>query len=115
MINYAKTPCDECPWRRDVKPGKFPPERYIALASTAYDLAWTIFACHRSKVGHEITCAGYVLQSSAHNMRLRLSGQRLDDVSSPFPLFANYREMAIANGVDPTHPALDHCREDGQR
>jgi Family of unknown function (DUF6283) len=114
-MNYAKTPCDECPWRRDVPPGKFPPQRFIALASTAYDLAMTIFACHRSKVGHEIVCAGYLMQQSAHNLRLRLSRQSFDDVSSPVALFDDYREMAVANGVDPTHRALDQCREDGQR
>jgi hypothetical protein len=115
MINYAKTPCDECPWRRDVRPGKFPPQRFIALAHTAYDLATMVFACHRSKPGHEITCAGYLLQQGAHNLTLRMSRQLFDDVSSPFALFDNYHEMAVANGVDPTHRALDHCRKDGQR
>ena len=79
---YAKNPCAECPWRRDVPPGKFPPERFIALAHTAYDLAGHVFACHQW---------------------------------TPIPLFADYRKMAIANGVPRSHHCLRNCRTDGQR
>lgn len=114
-MNHAKIPCAECPWRRDVAPGKFPPERFEALASTAYDLAGTVFACHMSKEGGEFACAGFVLQSSAHNFRCRMARMPFDDVKSPYPLFNTYREMAIANGVDEDDPSLRNCRDDGQR
>jgi hypothetical protein len=114
-MKHAKIPCAECPWRTDVPVGKFPPVRFETLASTSYDLAGTVFACHMSKEGGEFACAGFVLQSSAHNMRCRLAGMPFDDVKSPHPLFETYREMAIANGVDEDSPALDNCRDDGQR
>ena len=110
-MKHAKIPCAECPWRTDVPVGKFLPERYVALASTAYDMAGTVFACHMSKDGGAFACAGFILQSSAYNFRCRAP---FDDVRSPYPLFETYRELAIANGVDEDEPALRNCRDDGQ-
>jgi hypothetical protein len=114
-MKHATKPCSECPWRTDVLTGKFPPERFEELASTAYDLAGTVFACHMSREGGEFACAGFILQSSVHNMRCRLARTSFDDVKSPYPLFDTYREMAVANGVDEDSPYLDRCRDDGQR
>jgi hypothetical protein len=112
-LPYCKKPCAECPWRTDVKPGKFPVERFRVLAPTAYDMARNIFACHMSREGGEVACAGFVLQQGAHNLSLRMARQRFD-VSSAAPLYDNYREMAIANGVDESDPWLTRCRTDGQ-
>lgn len=113
-MKHAVTPCAECPWRKDVAPGKFPPDRYIELARTAYDMARSVFACHMGKEDGLFACAGFVLQSSAHNLSCRQAGMPFQDVRSPYPLFRTYREVAIANGVRPGHPALTHCRDDGQ-
>jgi hypothetical protein len=113
-IKYAVMPCKNCPWRTDVPPGEFPPERYIALAHTAYDMARQVFACHKSPEGEEHACAGFLLQSSAHNLTLRLAGHAFD-VKSHHPLYPNYRALAVANGVPADHPALSRCRDDGQR
>ena len=113
-LPHAVTPCAECPWRRDVPTGKFSAERFIALASTAYDLAGTVFACHMSKEEKEFACAGYLKQSAAHNMRVRMAHLDLSKIKSPFKLFKTYRAMAIANGVPRNHPALRDCRDDGQ-
>lgn len=112
-MKYIKTTCTECPWRKDVAPGRFPPERFIALAPCAYDLARTVFACHKSPVGEEFACAGFLLQSAGHNLSVRMARHAFD-VSSPHELFGNYPDMAIANGVDPDDPALRNCRIDGQ-
>jgi hypothetical protein len=114
-MNHAKVPCAECPWRRDVSTGKFPPERFRALAHCAYDLARPIFACHMSKDGGEFACAGFLLQASIHNLGVRMSRQDFSHVRSPYPLYETYREMAVANGVDSDDPALRNCRDDGQR
>lgn len=114
-MKHAVTPCAECPWRLDVPVGKFPPERFEALAGTAYDLAGTVFACHMSKEGGKFACAGFLLQSSVHNFACRMSRLTFENVRSPYPLFETYREMAIANGVDEDHPALRDCRDDGRR
>lgn len=97
-VPYMPSPCRECPWRRDVKPGKFTDSRFRALASTAYDLAVGIFTCHMSKETAPVACAGFILQQGAHNLTLRLARQRFE-VSTSVPLFRTYREMAIANGV----------------
>ena len=114
-MKHANIPCAECPWRTDVPVGKFPPERYVALAGTAYDMAGTVFACHMSHDGGEFACAGFILQSSAHNLSCRMSREMFDGVRSPYPLFGTYRELAVANGVPEDHPALMDCRDDGQR
>lgn len=112
-LPYMPSPCRECPWRRDVKPGKFTAARFQALARTAYDMATTIFACHMSKEGGEVACAGFVLQQGAHNLSLRMARQRFE-VSASMALFTTYRNMAIANGVRPSDPCLRDCRDDGQ-
>lgn len=112
-IPYCKRPCAECPWRTDVPARKFPISRFRALAESAYDLARMIFACHMSKEGGEVVCAGYILSQGAHNLSLRLSKQKFN-VSSDAPLHPNYRAMAIANGLKPNDPMLRNCRDDGQ-
>jgi len=114
-MEYARKPCPECPWRRDVEPGRFTAERFRALAHTAYDMSMHIFACHKSPEGREFACAGFLLRSSAHNMSVRLARQNFEDVISPWPLYTSYRELAVANGVDPRDPVLRPCRNDGQR
>jgi hypothetical protein len=115
-MNYARKPCDECPWRIDVPCGKFPPERFQSLASTAVDMAMTLFACHKSPAGKEFPCAGATIRQP-HNLRLRLlaSAGEIDPEKvsdGGFVLFANYWEMAVANGVPPLHPSLRGVRCD---
>lgn len=108
-LPHCKRTCPECPWRRDVAPGKFPPERFIALAPTAYDMATTVFACHLSPEGKEFACAGAVLRTD-HNFRLRLAGIDRRTIQADGPLFETFREMAEANGGLSRHPALRECR-----
>jgi hypothetical protein len=115
MTRYQTQPCAECPWRTDVVPGRFPPERFRDLAATAYDLAVAQFACHMSPEGAEFGCAGFVLRGAAHNLGARLAARvgrlRLGEIASPYPLHASYRAMAVANGVDPDDRALAACRD----
>lgn len=112
-MKYIGTPCAECPWRKDVAPGRFPPERFQVLADCARDISLMIFACHKSPPGGEFACAGFLLQQGGHNLAVRLARERFH-VSSPYPLHPNYRAMAIANGLDEYDPALRNCRDDGQ-
>lgn len=118
MKLYQRKPCEACPWRRDVTPGQFSVERFTILAETAWDMAIVQFACHKSPEGEEFGCAGWVLQSSAHNYGARMAASRgvlnPAEISSPYPLYETYRAMAIANGVPPDEPALVPCRDDGQ-
>lgn len=111
---YCKRPCSDCPWRVDAA-GIFPAEAFRHSASTAYDLASNVFACHQSGAEKPRTCAGFLLRGADHNMAVRLGRMRgdvkddLDD--GGHELHTSYRAMAIANGVDPDDPVLERCRE----
>lgn len=113
-LHHPKKPCGECPWRTDVEPGRFPADRYRALACTGEDMAQRLFACHKSADGRETVCAGFLLRGGVHNLTLRLAyarGEISPDVSDGgYPLFDDYRAMAIANGVAATDPALQKVR-----
>jgi hypothetical protein len=118
-LPHRKVACAECPWRRSNPPGKFPPERYIALANTTVDMSMRIFACHMAKEDKPATCAGWLQMASAHNfaVRMAMSTGRLD-LSELVPitgLYETYREMAVANGVAGDDPALARVRDDAQR
>lgn len=100
----------------DVEPGRFEPERFRALARTCYDMAPTVFTCHKSVPGADIVCAGFLLSESAyHNLTVRM-GMRTGSIdfdlisNGGFKLFDYYREMAEANGVDSDDPVLGPCR-----
>lgn len=110
---YRRTPCPTCPWRRDAPLGAFPPEVYRHSAHTAHDAADRMFGCHSSTPRRPSTCAGFILRSP-HNLMLRLAviRGRIDPskVSSPVPLYTDYVEMAVRNGVPADDPALALCR-----
>lgn len=114
-INRPAKPCAECPWRRDVRPGRFPPERFAALAASAYDMNNMIFTCHKTSVDKPLACAGFLLRGAVHNFSIRMAlAQRELDLAgvsdAGLPLFDCYRDMAVANGVDPDDPVLKPCR-----
>lgn len=109
-----RRPCAECPWRRDVPIGHFPPERFQALAHTAYDLSTRVFTCHKSAEDHPIVCAGFLSRGAEHNLSVRLAYARgqLDPAvrAGDIPLYEDYRAMAVANGVPLDDPSLQACR-----
>ena len=105
-------PCANCPWRLDVAPGEFPAERYRALAASAEDMSRVIFTCHKS-AEIDVACAGFLARGADHNLSIRLAYMgRLErrDRSGGLALHADYRAMAIADGVAPDDPALRGCR-----
>jgi hypothetical protein len=110
---YRRKPCQGCPWRKDTV-GSFPSEAFVHSASTAYDMATHMFGCHESGTVKPATCAGFLLRGADHNLAARIgyiTGKYKHDISSDgLSLHVNYRAMAVANGVDPNHPALEHCR-----
>lgn len=100
-----KKTCRECPWKVSNPPGKFPPERYAALASTAdrsHGFPQKVFACHMTPEGGERACAGFVIVVSRDNVSLRLAvsqGQfKPDEIEADDELYGSYAEMAAANG-----------------
>jgi hypothetical protein len=118
MLHARKTPCAECPWRKDVKTGHFPPEAYERLANTNYDMADKIFQCHDTTDETPLVCAGFLERGADHNMTVRVAYMRGEiekkDRSGGHKLFDNYVEMAIANGVDPDNPVLKSCRHNSE-
>jgi hypothetical protein len=112
---YRRSPCEQCPWRRDRPTSVFPAEAFRISAPTAYDPAFTMFGCHMSRK-KPLTCAGFLLSGGArHNIGVRIARAderiNLGDVESDAPLYPTYREMAIANGVAPDDPVLTLCRD----
>lgn len=112
---YCKKPCANCPWRKDAV-GEFPAEAFKHSAYTAYDMATSTFACHTAGKDNPKMCAGFILHGSMHNLTFRLKLRKtrsmFRDVSDGgHELFTSYREMAIANGVDPDDPVLAPCRD----
>ncbi|HXE51207.1 MAG TPA: DUF6283 family protein [Ramlibacter sp.] len=99
--------CDECPWRRDVPTGNFPPERYAALANSCrqgYPPA-PMFACHKTPEGKEQACVGYLLRNGTNNIAVRIAAAegrvKLRALQVRGPLYDGFRAMAVANGYDP--------------
>jgi hypothetical protein len=112
---HCLRPCPQCPWRLDSPVGAFPAEAFRHSAATAYDMAQTVFSCHMAGTGRPLTCAGFLLRGSMHNLVIRLAQIRgrleFSKVSDGgAPLYASYRAMAIANGVAPDDPVLERCR-----
>ena len=111
-------PCAECPWRTDVETGVFPVERFRQMAHTAADMDQGLFQCHRTSEGAPLICAGFLERGADHNLTVRLAymNGRLErtDRSGGLPLYRDYREMAVANGVDPRNEELEQCRSRSQ-
>ncbi len=112
---YRRQPCPICPWRVDAT-GQFPAEAFRLSANTAYDMSNHTFGCHEAGAKKTATCAGFLLHGAAHNLAIRLraiEGELFKDVhDGGHDLFLSYRDMAEANGVDPSDPSLDRCRSD---
>lgn len=111
---YRRSGCSGCPWRVD-QTGTFPAEAFRISASTSYDGAFEMFACHEAGAAKPVTCAGFLLQNSVNNIGARIKGIAGGaDCCSDVELFPSYREMAIANGVASDDPALARCRADNE-
>ncbi|MFC4006585.1 DUF6283 family protein [Nonomuraea purpurea] len=109
---YQTRPCPSCPWRRDSETGVFPPEAFRHSARTTYDLATSKFACHMSGRERPKTCAGFLLRGASDNLAVRMRIADYSGIDSPVELYDDYREMAVANGVDEDDSALRPCRGD---
>lgn len=114
---FRRTPCQECPWVTTNPIGAFPAEAYRISANTAEDQATHKFACHMSGTTKPATCAGFLLRNSVNNLGVRMAAILGElDLSQvqpdERPLYASYKAMAVANGVDPDDPALAKCRAD---
>ncbi len=109
---HCKRPCADCPWRTDAT-HVFPAEAFRHSASTAYDMAENTFSCHQAGTERPKICAGFLLRGADHNMSVRLAYMRgeIGEVQDAgLELHDGYRQMAVANGVDPDDEVLRPCR-----
>ena len=109
---HCKRPCADCPWRVDAT-GVFPAEAFRHSAHTAYDMAKETFACHQAGKDKPTVCAGFLLRGADHNLAVRLgyfAGRFVGEEDGGHELHDSYRDMAVANGVDPDDDALQSCR-----
>lgn len=73
------------------------------------------FSCHMSGAEKVTTCAGFLLRGAYHNLAIRMAMHegRYDPgevTDNGVELYAGYRSMAIANGVDPSDATIAECR-----
>ena len=98
--------------------GVFPVERFREMAHTAADMDRGLFQCHRTNGDAPLICAGFLERGADHNLTVRLAYMdgRLErtDRSGGAPMYRDYREMAVANGVDPGDERLEQCRSRSQ-
>ncbi len=112
VVHFRRTEtCAECPWLKDTPVSQFPPERYRELRATCEQGFNNLFACHRTAMGRETVCVGYLLVDGLNNFRVRLAVIRGQydprKLKATGPLYSSYREMAAANGYDPGRTAED--------
>lgn len=84
----VRRPCPSCPWRRDQDAQAIPGFRLElaeALAATSPDdrgfgpdLGAPMFACHQSRDGDEVVCAGWLAVHGAAHPSVRLAVLRGD-------------------------------------
>lgn len=112
-----------CPWRKDAPPGEFPACRFDALRSTVtQQFPQPIFACHKSREGRDIACAGY-LAVEGHGsvtIRLEVATGRLDPAAlQPGPdwpeLYGSFDEMVAAQDRSADAPRTGHAVRDRLR
>lgn len=66
-----------------------------------------LMLCHKSRIveGVEVPCAGYVIVVGCESIGLRIASFRgdvnPDEYVSDTPLYKTFREMMLANGVNP--------------
>jgi hypothetical protein len=115
MLHARRRPCGECPWLRAAPLGHFPVDAFQRLANTAEDMSRRVFQCHETSDGRPLVCAGFLERGADHNLTVRLAMSSGDieprDRSGGEDLYASYREMAVANGLDPDDAHLASCRD----
>ncbi len=103
----GKTPCGDCPYRRDAPLGKWDPQEFLDLEASDMDIASPMYGCHK-KDG--TLCRGWVIDQRERdipNVELRFHlacvpgmSDEVRDVRCPVPRWPSIRVMAQANGVE---------------
>lgn len=102
-----KSPCNNCPYRKDAPLKLWHKEEYEKLLRSENDQLGSIYGCHK-KDGH--TCVGWLMKQDENRFpsnMLRISLSRnnvtreyLDSLTCKSPLYKNVKEMVQANYPD---------------
>lgn len=118
--SFRKRFCRTCPWLK-ANIGVFPARAFEVSAPTSYDIPDAFehgspsFQCHSDP---DRMCAGYIRSiNGVHSLPVRrLEAQvpgLMDQIEeAPSEAFENYRDMAVANGVEEGSPSIKKVRTD---
>lgn len=104
-VSFRRTEtCAECPWLRDVEPGRFPQERFAELRQSVEQGFAPMFACHKAPENNPTACVGFLIQGGDNNFHVRLALIRgaydPRSLRATGPLYDDFDEMAAANGEE---------------
>lgn len=101
-----RRPCKACPWRVSAAPADIPnfqPDLSARLAVNCRDDGISVMACHKSKEGQRVLCAGYALSVGIKAIGVRMlvsvGAVDLDDYHADEPLHPDFEAMHRAQGV----------------
>lgn len=104
----ARTPCGDCPYRKDSPPRMWHPEEFRGLLRSEREVMGRVYLCHKQ---NGRPCIGWVLDQRERNypsLALRLECIR-------DPAAARCAEEAHTGG-HPMHPSIEAmCRANGVR
>lgn len=104
-----KTPCEACPYRKDVPSGVWAPEEYAKLRryeGETFEQPPAGFACHATPGRF---CHGWAVVSGEESLALRLAGAP-EIPAAKVPLFASHTEAAdhgLRDVADPDEDAIE--------
>lgn len=104
-MNFVKkSPCPDCPYRKDAPLRKWHIAEFINLSDEDKKQFGKVFGCHKKD---EHICVGYLMNQDERrfpnlNLRILLSKNNVtreyfDKLKSPCPVFDSIKEMIIAN------------------
>lgn len=99
-----KSPCNNCPYRKDAPLKHWHKDEYKRLLSTENELLGTVYGCHKNDGN---VCVGWLMKQDENRfpsiaLRMELSRKQitreyLDALSCKSPLYKNVKEMVKAN------------------
>jgi len=103
--NEHRSPCNNCPWRKDAPMGYWHPKHFRDVWYDCQDDGLGLMLCHKSKAAKRpIICAGYALIVGFDSIGLRISASKGEFVPGNYsakgiPLHRSFKAMMVAQGL----------------
>jgi uncharacterized protein DUF6283 len=105
-----KTPCNNCPWRRDAPVEHWDPDHFRSIWRNCQDDGQHVMLCHKAgslpeEAQGTVVCQGWVrvMGTQAVGVRVALMQKRVtpDELEGGTEgLFDSFEEMMVANGIE---------------